>query len=125
MLEMARPSRISLDGATQRQNFPANERNAAMKSSHWSIVLLLVGLAVGFAAGGAERQSVAQAQAPGGTVSLPKQVGRFQISAWGHGNQVGPGSRGCYIVDTASGELWHVATDGSGGIAKKIVQQLQ
>ena len=92
-----------------------------MKSSHWSVVLLSLGLLMGFVvgSGGLERQTLAQAPAPGGT------VGRYQVSAWGHGNQVGAGSRGCYIVDTVTGELWHVAQDGSGGISKKIGQQLR
>ena len=96
-----------------------------MKSSHWAVVLLLLGLVVGFAVGGGvmERKALAQAEkaAPAPQPSTP----RFQISAWGHGNQIGAGSRGCYIVDTVTGEMWHVAQDGSGGIPKKIGQKLQ
>jgi hypothetical protein len=83
-----------------------------MKSSHWSVLFVLLGLVIGLAAsGGLEQQTIAQA--PGGTVTLPKQLGRYQISAYGHGNQVGAGSRGCYILDTATGEMWHVAQDGA------------
>ncbi len=95
-----------------------------MKSSQWGLMLL--GLVIGFAAsGGVERQTIAQA--PGGTVSPPTQVGRFQISAWGIGSSSANavGQRGCYIVDTVTGEMWHVAQDGSGGIPKKIGQKLQ
>ena len=97
-----------------------------MKSSHWSVVLLLLGLLMGFVVGSGgvmERKALAQAEksAPAPQPSTP----RYQISAWGHGNQIGAGSRGCYIVDTVTGELWHVAQDGSGGIPKKIGHQLR
>ena len=101
-----------------------------MKSSHWAVVLLLLGLVVGFAVGGGVMDRHAMAQEKKGPVGVPPfesppQPGRFQISAWGHGNQIGAGSRGCYIVDTVTGEMWHVAADGSGGIPKKICQKLQ
>ena len=99
-----------------------------MKSSHWAVVLLLLGLVVGFAVGGGvmERQAMAQAEK---RVAAQTQTPRYQISAWGMGYPKlggnGDGERGCYIVDTVTGEMWHVAADGSGGIPKKIGQKLQ
>jgi esterase/lipase len=39
---------------------------------------------------------------------------RYQISAWafaGHPSRVAP-ERGCYILDTVTGELWHSGADG-------------
>ena len=104
-----------------------------MKSSHWAVVLLLLGLVVGFAVGGGVMDRHAMAQEKKGPVGVPPfesppQPGRFQISAWGYAAGQGAAinaARGCYIVDTATGEMWHVAVDGSGGIPKKIGQKLQ
>ena len=92
-----------------------------MKSSHWAVALLLLGLVVGIAVGGGVMERKATAQGENGAAAQP-QTRRFQISAWGHGNQVGPGSRGCYIVDTVTGELWHAAADGQ---PKKISEKLR
>ena len=94
-----------------------------MKSSHWAVVLLLLGLVVGFAVGGGVMERKAMAQGEEGAVAQP-QTPRFQISAYGAGSGATT-TRGCYIVDTVTGELWHVAVDGSGGIPKKIGQKLQ
>ena len=37
-------------------------------------------------------------------VSLPPLPGRFQVSAYGS-----PSGHGCYVVDTATGQAWHIA----------------
>lgn len=37
-------------------------------------------------------------------VSLPPLPGRFQVSAYGS-----PSGHGCYVVDTATGQTWHIA----------------
>ena len=91
-----------------------------MKSSHWSLLLLAVGLVVGMLVGADTLQRGAEAQA----VPL-NPAPRFQISAWGMGyphGGAGRGERGCYIVDTVSGELWHAAADGQ---PKKISEKLR
>ena len=90
-----------------------------MKSSHWSVVLLLVGLAVGFAAGGGAFEHRVEAQG----VPISPQPARFQIFAWGfEGPPPGrPMRSGCYIVDTVTGELW-LAADGQ---PKKISEKLR
>ena len=93
-----------------------------MKSSHFALVLLAVGFVVGLLAGAGVLTHNAEAQVPAG---LTPQ--RFQISAWGMGypqppGTTGRGERGCYIVDTATGELWHAAADGQ---PKKISDKLR
>ena len=94
-----------------------------MKSSHWAVVLLLLGLVVGFAVGSGVMERQAMAQAEKGTAAQP-QTSRFQISAYGAGSGVTT-TRGCYIVDTVTGELWHVTQDGSGRKPMKIGDRLQ
>jgi hypothetical protein len=37
-------------------------------------------------------------------VSSPALPGRFQVSAYGAAN-----GHGCYVVDTATGQTWHIA----------------
>lgn len=37
---------------------------------------------------------------------------RFQISSWAFGSDADNGERGCYIVDTTTGELWVARADG-------------
>ena len=80
-----------------------------MKSTLAAVALLACGLTLGLLlAGGFEKR--AEAQPP------PPQAPRYQISAWGmgyaSGNGFGKGERGCYIVDTVTGELWHAPADG-------------
>lgn len=38
------------------------------------------------------------------TVSSPSLLGRYQVSAYGS-----PSGHGCYVVDTMTGQTWHVA----------------
>ena len=88
-----------------------------MKSSHWGLMLLAVGLVVGMLVGGGVLDRHAEAQ----VVSSSSQ--RFQVSAWSNaGGQGFHAERGCYIVDTVTGELWHAAADGQ---PKRISEKLR
>ena len=92
-----------------------------MKSAISSVALLLVGLFLGclLNSGALERRATAQAPVPVGNAP------RYQISAWGMGAGTGISQRmerGCYIVDTMTGELWHVAADGA---AKKLANNMK
>lgn len=66
-------------------------------------VLLVIVLGVVATATG-RREDGARAQAP--AAAAPSPVGRFQISAYGTPSSEGL-NPGCYIVDTASGKVWH------------------
>ena len=66
-----------------------------MKPNSWTIVGLLVVLLVGIVFG-QQWDNRAMAQAPD-----PGNVLRYQISAYG-----------CYIVDTRTGQVWHVLAGG-------------
>ena len=79
-----------------------------MKTSQ-CVVLLVVGLIVGFCVSGNATGPNANAQ--GIPIAVPTP--RFQVSAWAIG--AGPGflgNHGCYIVDTVSGELWQTTASG-------------
>ena len=98
-----------------------------MKSSHWGLVLLAFGLVVGMLVGGGVMDRSALAQGEKGAAAQPNSP-RFQISSWGYAGTPPalagarePG-RGCYIVDTVTGELWHAAGDGN---PKKISEKLR
>jgi hypothetical protein len=91
-----------------------------MQRTFASVALLACGLVVGvwLAGGVAETRATAQV--------LPGNTPRYQISAWGMGHPMlppgaGRGERGCYIVDTVTGQLWHSAADGP---IKKITDKL-
>ena len=97
-----------------------------MKTSQ-CLCLLVAGLFVGLCVSNATGPN---ADAQGIPNAVPAQ--RFQISAWGMGypqppgntpgSGIGRGERGCYIVDTVTGELWHAAADGP---PKKISEKLR
>ena len=93
-----------------------------MKSSYAGLFLLAIGLMIGFLVGAGAMERNANAQA----VPIRQLPSRFQISAWGMGygtgNGFGKGERGCYIVDTVTGELWHAPADGK---PNKISEKLQ
>ncbi len=113
-----------------------------MKSNYWGLTFLAVGVLVGTMVGGGFLESKVEAQ---GVDTGPQRFAagaqpaasgpateRFQISAWGMaspqpgartaGTTEGRGERGCYILDTVTGELWHAAADGQ---AKKISDKLR
>lgn len=79
-----------------------------MTPNRWTAAALLLGIAIGFALSGAgvvgiasgQNNVVAPAPVPAAAAAEP-QVGRFRISAYGHS-----GGDGCYIVDSATGEMW-------------------
>jgi hypothetical protein len=86
-----------------------------MKSTLAAAAVLACGLALGLLFGGGVFEKRVEAQPP------PPQAPRFQISAWGMGYPQpgnvpgangGRGERGCYIIDTVTGELWHAPADG-------------
>ena len=81
-----------------------------MKSTLAAVALLACGVALGLLLGGGAFEKRAEAQPP------PPQAPRYQISAWGLGygssTNTGHAERGCYIVDTVTGELWHAPADG-------------
>ena len=96
-----------------------------MKTSH-GLVLLVAGLLVGLCVGGSVTGPSANAQ----VTPIAVTAQRFQISAWGFSGpraDTGPASspaqaaRGCYIVDTMTGELWHAAANGQ---PQKVSQKL-
>ena len=91
-----------------------------MKSNHWGLVSLAVGLVVGILVGGSMMERSAAAQG----VSVGAPAARYQLSAWfvpGPGNQaVG---RGCYILDTVTGEVWESGKDGQE--PKKISEKIR
>jgi hypothetical protein len=60
----------------------------------------------------------AVAQAPAAAAS----EGRYQISAYASPTESGRVHHGCYIVDTATGTVWHTR---AGGTAEKISGNLQ
>ena len=60
----------------------------------------------------------AVAQAPAAAAS----VGRYQISAYAGPSGGGGVHHGCYIVDTATGTVWHTR---SGGTVEKVSDNLQ
>jgi hypothetical protein len=85
-----------------------------MKKNLWP-ALVIAGLAVGFVVGGGNVGKVARGQTPqddaAGAIPF-----RFQLHAWAHGSD-NQGRHGCYILDTATGELWH---SNMAGRPKKI-----
>jgi hypothetical protein len=82
--------------------FPIFEKENLMKRNLWTIVGLLVVLLLGMAIG-QHWDNRAMAQAPEAGSDL-----RYQISAYA--GPVGGGNlqHGCYLVDTHTGQVWHV-----------------
>jgi hypothetical protein len=66
--------------------------------------MLALGVVLGLAAYGLVEGQPASAQpVPPTAVTAP--ANRFQVSAYSS-----PEERGCYVIDTATGALWHVAS---------------
>jgi hypothetical protein len=80
-----------------------------MKTSQ-CLLLLVAGLVVGLFIGGSGTGPNANAQGISNAVTSP----RYQISAWAITNNPSRASaeRGCYILDTVTGEVWHAGVDG-------------
>jgi hypothetical protein len=85
------------------------------------LLVLAVGLA--FHMTPAVGQPAAPPDRPARAEPAPKaaEVGRYQISTYGFPTPAG-GERGAYIIDTATGEVFHVVNDGKpaslGSVAK-------
>lgn len=85
-----------------------------MSPHRWTAAALLIGIGIGYAFQGGNVEPIASAQNNATTRDNPSgpaensAIGRFQISAWG----AAPG-HGCYMVDTASGDLWLVRENRS------------
>ncbi|MFO0892711.1 MAG: hypothetical protein U0790_26655 [Isosphaeraceae bacterium] len=80
------------------------------------IVVPLIALAFGYCLGGmAGPRAVAQ---PG----LPPPSGRYQVSAWALPPTEGEAQRrvGCYMVDSATGELWRLEQQAGGSEWTKV-----
>ncbi len=76
-----------------------------MKPNPWTMVGLLVVLLVGIAIGQLwDNRAMAQAPEPGNVL-------RYQISAYA-GQRDGDVHHGCYVVDTRTGQVWHVLAGG-------------
>jgi hypothetical protein len=78
------------------------------KRNHF-VAVALICLLLGFVMRDTTGEHSANAAPPEATGKL---VGRFQISAHGTGT-----SYGCYLVDTATGDLWHSGS-GTQGFSK-------
>jgi hypothetical protein len=77
-----------------------------VKRSVQFVLVAVVSCFVGSVTGPAIHDTAARAQAPG--IVVPKRhVGHFQIDAYGF-----PGNRGCYVIDTVDGQMWHIESSG-------------
>src|SRR5258707_14923183 len=82
-----------------------------MKTKLWPALFVLLGLAVGYFVEGGTIEKTARGQAAPPGPGLPANLlpfPRFMIQAWAYG-QHPQGAHGCYVVDTATGELWHAS----------------
>lgn len=91
------------------------ERSLTVKATTWvvpaALVIFFCGLALGVMFFG--NPAVAQT----GSTSA---AGRYQISAYAGSTNAGVG-HGCYLVDTATGQVWHTRL---GGSAEKVSGKL-
>jgi hypothetical protein len=68
-------------------------------------LLIALGGAIGFSA--LMRPDPSQAQAPAvAPAAAPLPVGRYQVSAYS-GSTADGLNPGCYVIDTATGKVWH------------------
>ena len=86
-----------------------------MKSIRCGLVWVVLGIIIGFLLSGAliEKGAVAQTDR---LAAPPAGSPRFQISAWAvpiGSEYAARAEQGCYIVNTATGELWLAIGDGS------------
>lgn len=79
-----------------------------------SVLVTVSLLTAGFLIGQSLRDAGVQAAAQTIPNAVPATSGRYQIHAWGASGLPGQASpqHGCYLVDTITGELWHVDRDG-------------
>jgi hypothetical protein len=86
-----------------------------MRSSYWTVLLAAACIALGYALAGDVHLSQAVAQ-PVGEGGAP----RFQASAFAAASPEGV-FHGCYVIDTTTGETWHVR---AGGEPVKVADKL-
>ena len=84
-----------------------------MKNSGRYVVVLSIGLLIGFSVGGGNHGHNANAQSAQNAATA-----RFQISAFGTETN----GSGCYIVDTQTGALW--LSRGGMSYPKKITDKM-
>jgi len=89
-----------------------------VKSAYWVAVALFIGVAVGFVAGGGSVDRTAKGQGIGGKESDWAEP-RFQMATWA--TSTPPGSHGCYILNTVTGELWHAKNEDA---PKKLANEM-
>jgi len=90
-----------------------------MNTKRWGLASIGIAAFAGFWLIAELKPTQAFAQAERSAMASPA---RFQVSAWGFGSDAGRGERGCYIVDTTTGELWVAHADGA---AKKLSEKLK
>ena len=102
----------------QQNTMNTNHTNPANKPSltRWAIVAsvtaAIAALALTFAPSAFAQTDKA------GAAPTP----RYQVSSWAFGSEAGKGERGCYIIDSSTGELWVAHADGA---PKKIGEKLK
>ena len=90
--------------------------NDKTTTTRWAIVVSLTAASAALVLAFAP-SAFAQADKPS-----PPPTLRYQISAWAFGAEPGKGERGCYIIDTFTGELWVAHADGA---PKKLAEKLK
>lgn len=90
-----------------------------MNTKRWGVASIGIAAVAGFWLAAELKPTQAFAQGEKSAMASPA---RFQVSAWGFGSDAGRGERGCYIVDTTTGELWVAHADGA---AKKLSEKLK
>ena len=86
-----------------------------MKSSRYAVGAVLVALLIGLVLGAAFFGNPAVAQ-----TGSAAAAGRYQISAYAGPTKDGFG-HGCYVLDTATGQVWHTR---HGGETEKVSGKL-
>ncbi len=76
---------------------------------------LFAAFVLGLATANLGPSTAAVAQAPGNA------AGRYQVSAYGATTGGGSVSHGCYLVDTATGQVWYASL---GGSLQKVAERL-
>ena len=86
-----------------------------MKSSHYTVAAILIALLSGLVLSTGFFGNPAVAQ-----TNSAARAGQYQISAYA-GPMNTEFGHGCYVLDTATGEVWHLRL---GGVAEKVSDKL-
>jgi hypothetical protein len=87
-----------------------------MKSSYRATLLVIVCIVVGFGSATLVHDKSANAQP-----AADRGASRYQISAFAGTTPQGV-FHGCYVLDTTTGQVWHVR---AGGEPEKVVSELK